>query len=165
MPSGLATVLLATLAASATITACGNTNNTTSAGSTPHNTSSAQASVTASIEAICARRNHATATVDAKKIETEHEFRQAAHKRATIEQTTLDQLHKLTAPATLEPGWRRYLHYKRALIAAWQAIVQHGMLDILGKHREPRIEPVLTAQKSLASTAKQLGLTQCTHEN
>jgi hypothetical protein len=112
----------------------------------------------ASIEAICARRDAAIAAVGTTA-NTEAQLRHIAKGRAAVEQTTLNELSKLTTPTQLEPSWRKFIAYRRTLIKDWITVSkQHGA----GDQSAHALSLAELAQKDMLKAAKEAHLKQCT---
>lgn len=147
------------------ITGCGNSTPTTQGSSTPTGTTSANvpSSLTASIEAICARRNNKIAAFNLK-VESEARFKTVAHQIAAAEQTTLTELAKLNTPAATQTSWQQFLNDRRALIKAWRKVSTQGLYDGLPTsiNRKTNMTTVVTTQKTLLTTAQHDNYKNCT---
>jgi hypothetical protein len=112
----------------------------------------------ASIEAICARRDAAIAAVGTTA-NTEAQLRHIAKGRAAVEQTTLNELSKLTTPTQLEPSWRKFIAYRRTLIKDWITVSKQQGAGDQSAHALSLAE---LAQKGMLKAAKEAHLKQCT---
>jgi hypothetical protein len=141
------------------MTGCGSSSSgTTSTSTTASQTGASHIPTTldASVEAICARRD-STITSAGTEYTTEKELKHMAQGRAAVERTTLTELKKLKAPATIEPGWRQFVTDRQGVIGEWTIIYKHGLTGA-----NNILVSTSAAQEKMLAAAKSLGFKQCT---
>lgn len=167
-------IALTLLAAVLAVSGCGSSSKTkTSAASTA---SSAAASTTAanvntstapspadaapkfkaSVESICAQRNHVIASVT-KTIESTKDLMHVMGNRAAVEKATLKALGKVSVPASLTAPWRQFMGFRRDVIKAEMILAREG----LRKDKGTEIHAVAKAQQEMADAAKREGFSAC----
>jgi hypothetical protein len=109
----------------------------------------------ASIDAICTR--HDTAASFDPIMGEGSEITRAARKLLAVERTTLAELGKLTVPASMEPGWKRFAVARQKVIKLLINVSEHGGTDV-------SIQPVGAAIEAMRGAAGEDGLSDCTHE-
>jgi hypothetical protein len=141
---------------SSTVTDTASSGSSAQVGTSSDASTATGSKLIATVEAICARRNSAINAVDFE-VETEAQLKRVAHGRATVEQRTLNELSRLGATSSLEPGWRRFITYRRLLVKDWTAVTElHGAKNAKAFVLADR------AQKHMLAAAKQEHLKQCT---
>jgi hypothetical protein len=143
------------------VSACGGASKTAPRrGSTSGSNTSAASALTTSAEAICAKRNNAIAAVSSG-VGSEKSIKHIARERAAVEQSALEELSRLTAPASLEPNWRTFIAYRRTLIQDWTRLVKEGLSDGYGT----ALTAAAQTQSNMLAVAKRIGFVACTQTN
>jgi hypothetical protein len=131
----------------------GNTSGTAAQASAP--TENAPENLRGTIEAICEHHNHEVTTTLTTKIATEQEAKEAAHKRAIIEEKTLTELTHLKIPANMEPHWQQFITNRETLIKALHTMQKTGLSN------RTDAQNVRKALNETLTAAKQNDLNNC----
>jgi hypothetical protein len=129
----------------------------TSATTTTGDVSSAPAGgqgLAASVEAICARRYKKAFAIDAPGVTNERAFKAVARMRVGIEEQTSSELGKLSAPASMEPGWGQFVGYIRLLVKEWRIVSERGLAVSV-------IDSVEKTEGNMRAVANREGFKQC----
>jgi hypothetical protein len=167
--------LLGLVLAAVLLAGCGSSAKTTSSSSSgaatqtsPQTTSSANVSSTSPsaalshaqlisrADAVCAK-NNITSKAATTKISTPAQLREVASERASVEQSALVDLAKLTPPPTLTSQWEAFLTARRKIVHALTEISEGGTVE----KRGAAFTAFTQAESKIFAEAKATGLQVC----